>query len=330
LRFLGWYISEGHIQEGKAVCVTQCDEEETESIVLCMQDIGLNVAVYREKREGVKTINRIRGYNASLARWLTENAGRGAANKRVPRFVMELSKRQIGLFLDTLFAGDGTKKEGVRWYQYTSVSEQLKDDVQELILKAGLAATIHRGRTVGILTKQNMPTINTRPKPIDYDDLVWCVRVPNGLIYARRNGKPIWTGNSYRLQKGLEQMAYQALQDAILTGNNPKVRIVATGHLHVSMSMWRGPILGLQVGCFEGVTNYLRRKALVPQVGGYVIKMDLTEAGVIARCSEEWIAFNDIENDFLNYPEITDRLAGYGRADVPAPLFEWRVDDGKQ
>ena len=32
---------------------------------------------------------------------------------------------------------------------------------------------------------------------MDYDDKIYCVTVPNHVIYVRRKGKPCWSGNSF-------------------------------------------------------------------------------------------------------------------------------------
>ena len=55
-------------------------------------------------------------------------------------------------------------------------------------------------------------TTLARIEPIDYDGLVWCVRVPTGAFIARRNGKIFVTGNSgfpksLDISKALDKMA---------------------------------------------------------------------------------------------------------------------------
>jgi hypothetical protein len=134
---------------------------------------------------------------------------------------------------------------------------------------------------------------------------------------------------SYRLQKGMQQMAYAALAKAIETGENPRMRVVLSGHLHVSMTMQRGPIMGLQCGCFEGQTNYLKRKALFPSIGGYIIELWLTDGGLIQRVRHEWVPYLEIENDYINYPNLLEQLHGgvkNSRVGV-VPLFAWEDDD---
>lgn len=127
---------------------------------------------------------------------------------------------------------------------------------------------------------------------------------------------------SYRLQKGLEQIGFDELLKAIHTQENPKMRIVSSGHLHVRMTMGRGPITGFQAGCFEGQTNYLKRKALFPDIGGYIVEIWVTDGGLIQRIRHEWIAFLEIEDDYLNYPELLALGHGDETPDVE-PVFEW-------
>ena len=308
LTFLGWYVSEGHIQARKSICISQLDGQAVESIQGCMERIGLHTKVYPhsrylQKRTGqmVETVV-VRGNNASLARWLTEHVGKGAKTKRVPRFVMDLPRERILTFLQALFAGDGTKSpnRALGYCTYNSASTGLTGDVQELLLKVGLAGTVGT-RTVGVL-EQNMPTINTRPKSVPYSGIVWCVRVPNGLVYARRNGKPVWTGNSYRLQKGMESMAYEALQQAIAEDSNPRLRLVVAGHIHVTTMLPIGGVVGFQAGCFEMQNNFLRALGRFPSIGGWIVRVRLEDSGWIAGITGEWVPFRPVVDDWKNYP----------------------------
>ena len=313
LTFLGWYLSEGCISNGKTIVITQSDHTDFGKsaiieIIKCMQEIGLRVHVRYEKTEGRQHIKRIDGYNNSLVAWLKSHCCLGARNKRVPRMVMELSSRQIGIFLDALFAGDGTKEPGRRWFVYNSASRGLRDDVQELLIKVGYGGTIHHpieyGRqwkgAVGVL-EQMLPTINVPPKIVDYNGRVWCVTVPNGLIYARRDGKPIWTGNSYRGQKYAAQIAFDELLRIVVADRptTPKVRVLQIGHLHVMAGPFmQGPIDVVQAGCFEGQTIYMRERGLVPNIGGYIFEADVTDGGMIRELAIHRMIFQEERDDY--------------------------------
>lgn len=138
----------------------------------------------------------------------------GEANSKfIPWSVKEMSKRQQRILLDALILGDGHIGKP-SWTYYTS-SKRLADDVQELALRCGYAGTIgsadRRGRIassggvtrdieyrVCISMKQLQPSFRAR-HPITkshYDGMVYCVTVPSGVIYVRRNGKAVWCGNS--------------------------------------------------------------------------------------------------------------------------------------
>lgn len=304
LSFLGWYISEGHTSNGKVVCLTQKSKNEMEQIKSVMEAIGLNVKVYLEESENKSSsIHRIKGYNSNLVRWLDENCGKGAKNKRVPRFIMDLSSRQIKIFLDSLFMGDGTKSESKEFgfSSYGTISSKLSSDVQELLLKIGYAGTIGSRNHVGLID-QSTPYITNEPEKLHYKGKIWCVKVPNSLIYARRNGKAIWTGNSYRLQKGIERVSSDELSKvASEMKNKPTVRFLFVGHLHIQMQAMFGSVMGVQCGCFEGTTNYLRRKGLVPTIGGWIIKATLNGSGMLKNFDARFHMFEEIQDDWRNY-----------------------------
>jgi len=138
-----------------------------------------------------------------------------APEKIVPDFIKLLSPRQIGLFLDWFSKGDGTMMKNNYRIFYTS-SKRLADDIQELLLKTGRVGTVKaregRGR-VWILdhwadasrvqyevherVKKLKSWIDKRDtKIIDYKGKVYCATVENHIMYVRRNGKPLWCGNT--------------------------------------------------------------------------------------------------------------------------------------
>jgi len=107
---------------------------------------------------------------------------------------------------------------------------------------------------------------------------------------------------SYKLQKGIEQEAYQELfRIAQGKKDRPTLRFLLAGHLHIQLQAMFGPIFGAQCGSFEGETNYLRRKKLYPNVGGYIIKATLDSKGRFKRHEASFLHFVDIEDDYKNY-----------------------------
>ncbi|MBS3158243.1 hypothetical protein J4206_03070 [Candidatus Woesearchaeota archaeon] len=137
-----------------------------------------------------------------------------ALTKYVPTEYKELCSRQLTILFDHMCYGDGNlQKNGFRIY-YTS-SKKLADDVQEILLKIERVGIIKQRlrKNVGIgdrkfktinpsyevieRIKKTVAWIDKRDSAIvDYDGTVHCVTVPYHTLYVRRNGKPVWCGNT--------------------------------------------------------------------------------------------------------------------------------------
>ena len=226
LRFLGFYIAEGTVANKK-------DEKRHGEIIISFNP-------YKEKQLVEKLINDIgfksvvdvnngtaRFYNQTLGMWLNDNCGHGAINKKVPNFIKELPSEYIIEFLKYLYIGDGYKAATSNIL--TTISKQLSNDVQELLLKAGYSFRERMRNRVGgfggyvknnyqvihkhvcyeinwlqlpdieIDMSKTKKTKSFQEKWIDYSGYVYCVTVPNHVIYIRRNGKGLWCGNSLRV-----------------------------------------------------------------------------------------------------------------------------------
>jgi len=108
---------------------------------------------------------------------------------------------------------------------------------------------------------------------------------------------------SYRLQKGIERVTIDELYKLSNCSKDcADLRFFFAGHLHVQMQALFGGICGMQCGTFEGSTNYLRRKGLVPAIGGYIIEATLNEDnGALKDFNAKFYLFEEIENDWMNY-----------------------------
>ena len=125
---------------------------------------------------------------------------------------------------------------------------------------------------------------------------------------------------SYRLQKGMEAMAFEELSNAIESGDNPKLRLVIAGHLHVAAFVPRGPVVGIQAGCFEGRTNYLKRKGLYPQIGGWELTIHVTDSGSIEDIAPVWTPYSEVQGDCVVARKEF-------RADKVEPMFVLKEED---
>jgi hypothetical protein len=147
--------------------------------------------------------------------------------KYIPDEMKSLPSSLLRSVIDYYARGDGTHEDGNAEVGATRVrcqtsSPRLRDDLMEISLKAGFecnyAVHVKPGSTAVIIEAGGRERTLTRTatnyrlsilyrrgetrvdKPKvenweDYSGTVWCVTVPNHIIYVRRNGKPVWCGN---------------------------------------------------------------------------------------------------------------------------------------
>jgi thymidylate synthase (FAD) len=142
----------------------------------------------------------------------------GDREKVVPRdLLVSSSKEQLIALYEGLIESDGHKsKNGQVNFDTTSI--QLADQFQQLCLHIGIAANIacvynedQRQASFGdkalirlsAITRELKPEVNKYEGCVgktewinDWSGMVYCVEVPNNTLYVRRNGKPVWCGNS--------------------------------------------------------------------------------------------------------------------------------------
>ena len=231
LEFLGYWISDGWVYE-----IKHMDKESEYRIEVCLcKDEDRARCTEVAKGLGYHTYSnsdntKLYISNKQLAQYLHKYSN-GAINKKLPEWVWLLSERQARLLLKGLIAGDGTvMQNGVERF-FTS-STILADQFQRLCLHAGWSANKSKiyeaGTKFVIKGKQthanadywgltinkhkNNPMVNhghthtqkgQKEEIIDFTGNVYCIQVPSHIFYVRRNGKPVWTGNSNRHgQKG--------------------------------------------------------------------------------------------------------------------------------
>ena len=204
LEFLGYYISEGCVHVRKRVrsvggrdydvadynvLIAQENLAGRETIINCLQKIGFKFfqSDHHQFRISSKQL-------ASILEPLGKSG-----DKYIPREFLSLSKRQSLILLNALILGDGSKRGDC--YVYYTKSKKLADDVQELALRCGYAASvvIHTaGRDLYRVNIRPAKDANlTTPEVFPYEGKVYCVNVKNHVICVRRNGRVAWCGNCY-------------------------------------------------------------------------------------------------------------------------------------
>jgi hypothetical protein len=128
-------------------------------------------------------------------------------NKRIPRdFLNIFSKKHLEkiLYGYKIACGDVIKDVD---NLYTKES-RLADDFQELLFKLGehTIKSKKKEKIDGLLyyklisVKNDKDYVTLKPsqqKEVEYNGKIYCVEVPNHILYVRRNGKPYWCGNSH-------------------------------------------------------------------------------------------------------------------------------------
>lgn len=202
LSFLGWYLSEGccYRRNNKTkTCVVAIRQTKKQGQILLEQTLDRLPWRYCKTSDGQYLI-----FSRQLYEELVDFGN--AYEKRVPRWIFSLSKRQISLFLDTFTHGDGhvTKLNGI---QFAQANEGLVDDLQELYFLCGRVSTKGYGFLQNKYHSWRLSVSNPKRshcfvhhRDIDsefYDGRIYCLSVKdNENFLMRRNGRFCWTGNS--------------------------------------------------------------------------------------------------------------------------------------
>lgn len=215
--FLGWFVSEG--------CVWKEKRKNGRYKIMIAQNLGLKAnkitnLLYRMGVGWRRSSNSFEFSNNEIGQWLEKHCCKYAKNKRVPDEIKNGSERIIQKFLDSFLLGDGSQHKGGKGKTYHSSSKLLIDDLQEMLAKLGRAGSIVVGHEAGsefyigkrkVVRKNKTYNLFERGciggfngknclkknvNEIHYKGIVWCVATNKESIYVRRNGIPMWSGNT--------------------------------------------------------------------------------------------------------------------------------------
>lgn len=211
LTFLGILIADGNIDiKRNRIQITQSTsyKNNVKFIYDILNSLPFHYNTFERKR--------FEKYNSDIT-WSISNKqlceclkeiGKGNS-KKAPEFIKGLSSRQIKIFLDSFFVGDGYERRNKERYYYPGLSKILADQLQEYILKIGGCANIsekifniEKNYQVYEHNSDNSWIVKDNCKRILYNDFAYCVSVPNKTLYVRRNGRPIFLGNTGKYTTG--------------------------------------------------------------------------------------------------------------------------------
>jgi len=212
---VGWWVTEGYAKVTRrraCVMIYQSESANPEKLAR-IEELVARLPwpwhYYKVKGEifGVGISSR------ALAEHLKQY-GTHSHNKRLPRHLLEggLTGRQR-LFA-SMMDGDGNRQTTPtgNMERFTTTSKGLADDFQELCVRSGFGAVIRPVKprkethylpawTCGVALSRttaqidgdrNLGGFSLRM----YKGVVYCATMRTGMLYVRRNGKPMWSGNS--------------------------------------------------------------------------------------------------------------------------------------
>ncbi len=198
--FFGYYITEGCVSKQKGnyrVLVAQDKTKNAENclkIRACLEQLPFNFVNSFDHQFCLT--------NKQLFYYLNQFGK--SSEKFIPLELKQISKRQLHILFEAMMLGDGNKVGDT----YYSSSYRLISDFQEVLLKIGYAGNIRltdQRKEKPIYATHLLNRFNRRfvtpsysERTVEsYDGYVYCVEVPNHVIFVRRNGKALFCGNCY-------------------------------------------------------------------------------------------------------------------------------------
>jgi hypothetical protein len=222
LKLMGWYISEGSIFrcQGKITKYVQIRHKKYFNEIKNLLDkMDLKYSIYENSKFVI--------FHRDLGRYFEQECGSYSYYKKIPDYILELSKKHLLNLFETMFKGDGSAKSQT----YYTVSKKLCETFVILCLKLGFHPLIRsrkrdkggfiRGRKIksnrlhyeirvafkgssyfhcyDIKKKNKDGEYDRNEKYLDivnYNSKVWCFETELGNFFTTRNGKIAVSGNS--------------------------------------------------------------------------------------------------------------------------------------
>jgi len=232
-RLLGWWLSEGDASISSSgvgeIGISQSknvNPKEFTEIEELLKRIGLENIVYRKigintKSYGANSVVKTPPIPGDIVgmrvrcRPLAEHLltlGNRSYNKRLPELLFEAPLEARLEFLRCYVAGDGAIRFTGDAEQniISSSSKQMIDDIARLAIISGFGAFPgvcngnYKRPHYRLIFSKNITTVSSRKKPSaqykgyykqQYNGTVYCATMSTGMLYVRREGKAMWSGN---------------------------------------------------------------------------------------------------------------------------------------
>jgi len=236
MSFAGYYVSEGHTEykEDKRryiVSIAQCpikNSDYCDDIDITMDASGFEFHKY-EYEGRVTTWNILK---KDVAKQIKDWFGENSFTKRVPNFIKNLSVDKLRIFIRAFCNGDGAYQEhkNTEYVQIGTNSEQLANDLLEIMFKAGYSPTKSRFKkedkqyvincSLSESGKGRFSRVkDSHIKPLRYKGKVWCFETSTGFFVTERNGRIAIQGNTgkiHNISAEMEQIGKEILDGVML------------------------------------------------------------------------------------------------------------------
>mgnify|MGYP001608259172 CR=1 FL=1 len=213
--FIGWFVSEGYSAgkirmpgDGYRIGICQFIPENQDKIAALLNKLPFHWF-----------FNRGRFLISNKVLWMYLSQLGKAGDKYIPHEVKNFPKHSLLKLIETMVNGDGWEHKNNR--TIATISNSLKDDIAEVLVKTGKAVSIvkreqkesfmkstgriiNKGQDIFYITERNMDKAclrNAEGKNLiesrEHSSDVYCVSVPNETLLVRREGITSFTGNCH-------------------------------------------------------------------------------------------------------------------------------------
>lgn len=202
---IGWYVTEGHARIGKSkrgynftrIAISQDSKHaaNVSKIASMIQELGMKP---EKQTDGVLSFS-----SHIIANFLISECGNGSRNKHLPSFVFSAPIELRKILFETMMCGDGNINRGV----YSSISCKLVEDFRHLAFTLGIETSVSKetlksGSVIFRVKLFKREHHIVRPKdftlrPVKNLDVYCFTAQDNHVVYAGREGKLGWIGQSY-------------------------------------------------------------------------------------------------------------------------------------
>jgi thymidylate synthase (FAD) len=205
-RLCAYYATEGSLrhQRGTGQGIVIYGDHVASVVGLC-EALELPHTVWTDPRNGGERV--LIGGGVQWRSYFERECGSGSQYKRLPRWVLDLPSEELQEVWRILVRTDGHVYASGREILVTT-SPEFAGQCQEILCKLGFNSSVTKQsaapgtnhRTYLVSRKVPRPILLNHRVPLQrraYRGEVFCLTVPNGTLFVRRNGRPHFSGNCY-------------------------------------------------------------------------------------------------------------------------------------